>query len=108
MRLYTEREIEDDLAYVGIRAHFVEEEPVTDANRAKADECNYAILKVDHLFEQQFESELVFDCGADQEGKDEGHGMLRILMDKERARELASHPELLVHIPDEAVLLLRK
>ena len=108
MRLYTVREIKDNLAYVGIRAHYVEEEPVTDGNRAKGNECNYAILKVDHLFEQQFESELVFDCGADQEGRDESHGKLRILMDKQRGRELAAYPELLIHIPDEAVLLLRK
>ena len=96
------------LFHVGIRAHYGRRAENRWKLCAKGNECNYAILKVDHLFEQQFESELVFDCGADQEGRDESHGKLRILMDKQRGRELRRLSELLIHIPDEAVLLLRK
>ena len=103
MKLYTERQIPDDLAYVGARAHYINAQPAEDPIPPNA-----AVMTVDHMLEQQFESELVLRCREAVPGEDEVQGFLRLLMDKEQARYLADHAKLQVSIPDEALLLLRK
>lgn len=119
MKLYTERQIPDDLAYVGARAHYILAEPVDTGKNSipesvTGDVCpedvkeNAAVMKVDHLLEQQFESELVLKC-RDVVPEEDGEGnFLRLLMDKAQARNLADHSQLKVSIPDDALLLLRK
>ena len=61
--------------------------------------ANDALMQVDHLLEQQFESELVLRPL-------EGDGILRVLMDKKRAEAFSREKMLRVHIPDHALLLL--
>ena len=103
------RPIPQNLAYVGARAHDIEvsvPDPAyeTDETEDKKETAckagkNQALMQVDHLLEQQFESELVLR-------PKEGDGVLRVLMDKERAEALSREPSLRVHNPDHALLLL--
>lgn len=64
--------------------------------------ANCAVMQVDHLMEQQFESELILNCG------DEGGTQMRLLMDKGRALELSEQEKLEIRIPEAALLLLRE
>ena len=70
-----EQRIPEDLAWVGIRAHYIEVDEGTEMDLPRDGEDrtagkenrtdkreNTAVLKVSHLLEQQFESELVLDC----------------------------------------------
>lgn len=94
--LKLEREIPADLAFVGVRAHYIEVlEQASDADR------NTVRVFVDHLFEQQFESELVIV--PDKESKTK----IRLLMDKQKAGRLAKEETFYMRIPEEALLLLR-
>lgn len=63
---------------------------------------NCAVMSVDHLMEQQFESELILNCG------DENGTQMRLLMAKKRALELSRQERLAIRIPEEALLLLRE
>lgn len=127
MKLYTERQIPDDLAYVGARAHYIHAEPAEESMHAEETAgahpemaggkgtkgqgsvaSNAAVMTVDHLLEQQFESELVLRCRESVQKEESEGNFLRLLMDKEQARYLADHRKLQVSIPDDALLLLRK
>lgn len=99
MNFELKRPVQEELAFVGIRAHYIE---VTPLVRVPEGTQNTAVLLVDHLLEQQFESELILRCGRD------GRSQLRLLMDKEKAWNLAQQEQLAVHIPDQALLLLRE
>ncbi len=154
MPLSLTRPIPEDLAYVGVRAHYIEvrvpltETPdsvtrmteknctlvagndsapttgkdgtlttqqndtqTTEQDSVQTTEKNCALMQVSHLMEQQFESELILNCPV-SESADAGSSspipQLRILMDKDQAARLAQHPTLLIHIPEEALLLLRE
>ena len=96
IRFYCEKPIREDLAFVGIRAHYIEI-PGEDENREK----NVAEMTVDHLFEQQFESELVLNPGVENGKK------MRLLMEKEKAEQLAKKKQIRIYFPEEALLLLR-
>lgn len=96
IRFTCERDIPEDLAYVGIRAHYIE---VLEKNENR--ENNTATLRVDHLLEQQFESELILNPGT------EGSAKLRLLMEKEKAEKLAAQESIRIYLPEEALLLLR-
>ena len=88
--------IPDDLAFVGIRAHYIvvpEEDDCAQKNTLK--------VAVDHLFEQQFESELVINPN------DQCNSKIRLLMDKKKAERLAAKGQICIRIPEEALLLLR-
>lgn len=87
--------IPEDLGYVGVRAHYIEVRPGAQTGD------NMAVMKVSHLLEQQFESELVLQCGED------GQEQIRILMDKEKAEQLAEYDQVTICIPEHALLLLR-
>ena len=89
-----EKEIPEDITFVGVRAHYIEVSPKLEPTK------NSAIFQMDRLLEQQFESELVLKYSKDT-------ASLRILMDKTRAEELAQHEQLQVAIPEDALLLLR-
>ncbi len=100
-----EREVPEDISYTGVRAHYVEILPdgsvpdhFSDGERTPG--C--AVMRVSHLLEQQFESELVLECGAESETQ------LRILMDKEKALEFSKREWLAIRIPEDALLLLRE
>ena len=60
------------------------------------------MLKVSHLLEQQFESELVLDCTPEKTAQ------IRILMEKERAERLSRRESVAIRIPEDALLLLRE
>lgn len=90
-----EREIPEDLAFVGIRAHYVE----VVAGRQVG--VNTSTMKVDRLLEQQFESELILLCDSDNGAQ------MRLLMDKKKAAQLAENERLTIRIPEHALLLLR-
>lgn len=94
--LYCENPIREDLAFVGIRAHYIEI-PSDDAIR----ERNVIEMTVDHLFEQQFESEIVLNPGGSSGKK------MRLLMEKEKAAMLAKKKQIHIYVPEEALLLLR-
>lgn len=98
-----DREIPEDLAFAGVRAHFIE---VLDEKQCggllQQPLQNSALMKVNHFMEQQFESELILDCDS------EDGTQMRLLMDKKRAEELSRKEKLLIRIPQEALLLLRK
>lgn len=93
-----EQEIPEDLAYVGVRAHYVEVDEACPDEPMK----NGAVMKVDHLMEQQFESELVLACS------ESSGAQMRLLMDKDRAQHLSECEKLYIRIPEHALLLLRK
>ncbi|MCD8156998.1 MAG: ATP-binding cassette domain-containing protein [Clostridiales bacterium] len=96
MQFCVQREVPNDLAYVGARAHYIEViPPGTDA-------ANCAVMQVDHLMEQQFESELILNCG------DENNTQMRLLMDKDKALELSRQEKLSIRIPEAALLLLKE
>ncbi|MCD8218261.1 MAG: ATP-binding cassette domain-containing protein [Clostridiales bacterium] len=128
MRFVLEREVPEDLAYVGARAHYIEVISDTSGTaipkvgptsvedednthnigsapvktRGDAIPANCAVMQVDHLMEQQFESELILNCG------DESGTQMRLLMDKGRALELSGQEKLEIRIPEAALLLLRE
>lgn len=89
-----EKEISEDISFVGVRAHYIEVS--SDLESMK----NSSIMQVDRLLEQQFESELVLKYNQDTSS-------LRILMDKEQAEQLAKHAQIRITIPEHALLLLR-
>ena len=89
-----EKEISEDISFVGVRAHYVEVS--SDLESMK----NSSIMQVDRLLEQQFESELLLKYNQDTSS-------LRILMDKEQAEQLAKHAQIRITIPEHALLLLR-
>ena len=90
--------VREDLAFVGIRAHYIE----IPAKEDRIEEAkNIFTLHVDHLLEQQFESELVLA------GKNDSNSMIRLLMDKEKAERLSRQKTVLVRVPEEALLQLR-
>lgn len=95
IRFVLEKDIPEDITYVGVRAHYIEvlPEPVQ--------EPNVGTLPVAHLLEQQFESELVLRCNP------ENNIQMRLLMDKKKAAELAKKEQLTIRIPENALLLLR-
>ena len=114
------REIPRDLAFVGIRAHYIE---VLDDDAQAAWEVgncsetqyaekneknggsrmeNGAVLRVSHLMEQQFESELVLNCNS------EDGTQIRLLLEKQKAELLSRRKTLAIRIPEDALLLLRK
>lgn len=90
-----EKKIPEDLAFVGIRAHYVEVLPEHQAG------VNVSTMKVERLLEQQFESELILKCNSDSGAS------MRLLMGKEKAEELAQKEQLTIRIPEHALLLLR-
>lgn len=96
VRFYCEVSIREDLAFVGIRAHYIE-----ISSEAAEGSRNVVAMNVDHLFEQQFESELVLDPGVENGKK------MRLLMEKEKAEMLARQKQIYIHVPGEALLLLR-
>lgn len=114
------KKIPEELAFVGIRAHYIEvleeesgpREPdsgVSDTGNAEKNERkstgpadNRAVLQVSHMLEQQFESELILNCSS------EDNTQLRLLMDKEKAERLSHRERITIHIPEDALLLLRK
>ncbi|MCU6763110.1 Sulfate/thiosulfate import ATP-binding protein CysA [uncultured Roseburia sp.] len=98
MVFVTKREIPENFAYIGARAHDIKISAAESMEILLGE--NEAVLKVDHLLEQQFESELVL-CPA--EG---GKGQVRVLLDKQKAKELAEEAFVKVYIPDDALLLL--
>ncbi|MCD8364504.1 MAG: ATP-binding cassette domain-containing protein [Clostridiales bacterium] len=142
MRFVLNREVPEDLSYVGVRAHYIEVFPtetadhIHDIEPAPADSddntrdirsastvpdgnmrdtgsssaeignstlpANCAVMQVNHLMEQQFESELILNCG------DENGTQMRLLMDKAKALELSRQEELEIRVPEAALLLLRK
>ena len=95
MRFELEKEIQEDLAFVGIRAHYIEvlDEPCEGAN--------IGTMAVSRLLEQQFESELILQCDS------ESKAQMRLLMDKKKAAALAEKEQLTIRIPENALLLLR-
>lgn len=110
-----EQRIPEDLAWVGIRAHYIEVDEGTEMDppwdgegrkAGKEDRTdkreNTAVLKVSHLLEQQFESELVLDCTPEKTAQ------IRILMEKERAERLSRRESVAIRIPEDALLLLRE
>ncbi|MCD8148817.1 MAG: ATP-binding cassette domain-containing protein [Clostridiales bacterium] len=128
MHFVLKREVPEDLAFVGARAHYIE--VISDTGKAavpnagltstenenntrnigsapaktggEAVPANCAVMQVDHLMEQQFESELILNCG------DENGTQMRLLMDKGRALELSGQEKLKIRIPEAALLLLRE
>ncbi len=92
----SDTQIGEDICYLGIRAHYVEVS--TQPTEGKP---NTKKMELDHLFEMQFESELVLWCNPD----DKEH-QLRLLMPKEKASQLAEHKTLYVHFPEKALLFL--
>ncbi len=104
MHFYTEREVPEDLAYAGVRAHYVEVLPQLpdNDNTGSTIPAGCAVMRVSHLMEQQFESELILDCGT------EGGTQMRLLMDSEKALRLSREEQLAIRVPDEALLLLRE
>lgn len=99
-----EKEIPENLAYVGIRAHYIDvldEKEVPMEQKAESI-LNGSVMKVNHIMEQQFESELVLDCDSPDGTQ------MRLLMDKQRADELVRKEKLTILIPEHALLLLRK
>ena len=103
MRFVTERDVPDDLAFVGARAHEIKAEYTEKRipGRMLA-EPNKSCMKVEKLLEQQFESELVLQC------TENGKNQMRLLMDKKRAAAYAREEAIEIFIPDEALLLLTK
>lgn len=105
MKLSFSEKVPDDITYVGIRAHYIEAWPAgmqpADED-GSCEEINTAVKPVDHLLEQQFESELVLSCGPGKEN------WLRLLMDKSRALQLSRCQKVKIHIPEEAILLLKE
>ena len=103
MRFVTERDVPDDLAFVGARAHEIKAEYTEKRipGRMLA-EPNQSCMKVEKLLEQQFESELVLQC------TENGKNQMRLLMDKKRAAAYAREEAIEIFIPDEALLLLTK
>lgn len=116
IRFELENKVREDLAYVGIRAHYIEvlegdaREAFLQEQRGKRTQqisgrtsmVNGSLMRMNHIMEQQFESELVLDC-------DSADGtQMRLLMEKARAEELAKQETLAILIPEEALLLLRK
>ena len=103
MCFVTKREVPDDLAYVGARAHEILARPAkaTD-NGSMPAEPNQSRMKVEKLLEQQFESELVLNC------REDGGSQMRLLMDKNRAAAYAREAYIEICIPDEALLLLTR
>ncbi|MCD7920878.1 MAG: ATP-binding cassette domain-containing protein [Clostridiales bacterium] len=99
MYFEVEREVPEWLEYVGSRAHYIETLPDEDISDEMPPNC--AVMAVNHLMEQQFESELILDCGGD------GGAQMRLLMDKKKASELSQKECLAIRIPEEALLLLR-
>ncbi len=105
----TEKKVREDLAYAGIRAHYIEvlegEDEKAFLAGQDADQSamvNGAVMRVNHLMEQQFESELILDCSS-ADGT-----QMRLLMDKKKAERLAGQEKLTIRIPSDALLLLRK
>ena len=98
MVFVTKREIPENFAYIGARAHDIKISAAESMEILLGE--NEGVLRVDHLLEQQFESELVL-CPA--EGK---KGQVRVLLDKQKAKELAEEAFVKVYIPDDALLLL--
>ncbi len=94
-----ERKVPERLDYVGSRAHYIEALPDMDLSDEMPSNC--AVMSVNHMMEQQFESELILDCG------EEKGVQLRLLMDKKKAEELSHRERLAIRIPEEALLLLR-
>lgn len=95
MRFVLEKEVPSDIAFVGVRAHYIE------VLREPIQEPNVGTMQVDHLLEQQFESELVLKCNSQNDT------WMRLLMDKEKATALAKQQQLTIRIPEDALLLLR-
>ena len=88
------REIPEDITFVGVRAQYIEVS--SDVEPMK----NSSIMQMDRLLEQQFESELVLKYNQDTMS-------LRILMDKEKAEQLAQHDQVRITVPEHALLLLK-
>ena len=97
MTFHIEKKIPENLAYTGIRAHYIQ---VLPENTVPEREPNCAVMAVSHLMEQQFESEIILDC------KGETKCQMRLLMDKKTAYELSRREKLAIRIPEEALLLL--
>ncbi len=91
-----EREVPEDLAYVGVRAHYIEVIP-----EELVQNPNCALLPISHFMDQQFDSELILGC------PDGNGGQIRILLSKERVSELIAKERVAIRIPEEALLLLR-
>ena len=98
MTFRIEKEIPGNLAFTGIRAHYIQVLPEEVVAEGRP---NCAVMTVSHLLEQQFESEIVLDCNGETKSQ------MRLLMDKEKAYELSRREKLAIRIPDEALLLLR-
>lgn len=90
-----EKEIPENISYVGTRAHYVEVLPEETMG------ANAKTMEVDYLMEQQFESELVLRCDEKSESQ------MRLLMAKDKAFELSQKEQLTIRIPESALLLLR-
>ena len=108
IRFDLKQEIPEDIVYVGIRAHAIEvsEDPEENPLSPKPDAADdtpagSASYAVEHLMEQQFESELVLRAGGEEGGQ------LRLLMSKARAAKLAENETITVQIPESALMLLR-
>lgn len=71
--------------------------PTVNSERCK----NTGIFTVSHLFEQQFESELVISCKTEN-----GSRFLRLLMDHNKANQLAQYEKVRVTLKEEDILLL--
>jgi molybdate transport system ATP-binding protein len=94
IRFVLEKEIPENITSVGVRAHYIE------VIEKSSDEPNTGIMWVDHLLEQQFESELILRCDSERKTQ------LRLLMDKKKAAALAKKEQLTIRIPESALLLL--
>jgi len=99
MYFKVKREVPEWLEYVGSRAHYIEALPDESISDEMPPNC--AVMAVNHLMEQQFESELILGCSG------ESGVQMRLLMDKKRASELSQKERLAIRIPEEALLLLR-
>ena len=123
------KEIPDDITHIGVRAHYIKacdskemlldeigqttegnasdvQVPATIVQQMSTNNVNYlwntAYMPAAHLLEQQFESELLL---SPQSGNDVEK--LRLLMPKETALRLFDQKDVYLHIPEEAILLLR-
>ncbi|MCR5666743.1 MAG: ATP-binding cassette domain-containing protein [Eubacterium sp.] len=95
MRLHLQRQIPEETKYVGIRAHYIK--AGTISNNVDNEFC----FRANHIFEEQFESELVLDSGTGKEH------FVRLLLPKDEVQRLYEAGNVFIYFPEESLLFLR-
>ncbi|SDB01622.1 sulfate/molybdate ABC transporter ATP-binding protein [Eubacterium oxidoreducens] len=95
MYLHLQREIPEDAKYVGIRAHYIKA-------KSESQQCeNEFCFTAKHIFEEQFESELILDAGTGKEH------YIRLLMPKQEVERLYKGKYVYIYFPEDSLLFLR-